>query len=553
MKKAIGLFLFVLLIVVGCDNTEEDNYPTNMQGLNVSPDFDFNTTMQVSVKLTSQNANGEVIPNAPFSLYKENPAYLEDKRIIRASTNNEGDFEDIIVLPNYYRKLYIQSGIGEIQELYLNIIGTEEAEINAFFTYDPTDIKGLSKFKISDKFESVTASDNGFDITLHTIFSSTFNATFVFSVTNNHPFGLDTVKFGLPANSEASYPTDGETYTSPTELYTYNIENPTDNPFRAIAFETIGEGYKNGDSDFFIYTVNLAYLSSWDNVQVFAKAGTQTGQVTLNFDYNFNWWFSCQISYPSETEYATLAFEDYWPLEGDYDMNDLVIDYNFTVKYKDDTLIKEIILAKFHLRAIGASYHLGFGFQLPENLEVNGDITSTNGLAYVEADNRTIILFDDARDVIPDNPGQFINTDPTLPYTPTFVIGLAIPVEDNWWEIVQMGPWNCPPYNPFIFVGQRSHEIHLANYPPTLQADFELFGTDNDASDPESDVYYRTTENLPWAFNIGESTVYPIEKTAIIQAFNYFAAWANSDGNNYQDWYKDEPGYRNNDLIYQEP
>ncbi|HCX73486.1 MAG TPA: hypothetical protein DHM37_07200, partial [Candidatus Cloacimonas sp.] len=93
----------------------------------------------------------------------------------------------------------------------------------------------------------------------------------------------------------------------------------------------------------------------------------------------------------------------------------------------------------------------------------------------------------------------------------------------------------------------------LANYPPTLQADFELFGTDNDASDPESDVYYRTTENLPWAFNIGESTVYPIEKTAIIQAFNYFAAWANSDGNNYQDWYKDEPGYRNNDLIYQEP
>ena len=38
----------------------------------------------------------------------------------------------------------------------------------------------------------------------------------------------------------------------------------------------------------------------------------------------------------------------------------------------------------------------------------------------------------------------------------------------------------------------------------------------------------------------------PKEKTAIIDAYNFFADWASSGGSSYIDWYLDKPGYRNN-------
>ncbi len=32
---------------------------------------------------------------------------------------------------------------------------------------------------------------------------------------------------------------------------------------------------------------------------------------------------------PSENTYGTMAFEDLWPSEGDYDFNDMVVNYNW--------------------------------------------------------------------------------------------------------------------------------------------------------------------------------------------------------------------------------
>ncbi|HCX73489.1 MAG TPA: hypothetical protein DHM37_07215 [Candidatus Cloacimonas sp.] len=542
--KRLLILMFIFLIFTACENKDEAEEPNSMADLSVSPDFAFNTTKIVELNLTSRDASGNLQPNVPFSIFKKDPATASGSRVLRSATNDFGNFENTIKLPAYYNKIYIRPAASEVQELAINHLSSENAKIDADFIYSPNKLKYNKNL---DSFEPVTASDNGFVFTLQNIVADYENstATITISITNNNNKGFGHGTFGLPEGAVAVEPEDGETYTSPTELYTYNIENPTNNPFRAIKFETIGEdGFKNNESDFFLYKVDLDYFGDWNSIQMEAKAGQNVGQVTLNFSYTPE--FSMTAFYPAENEFGTLAYEDYWPQQGDYDMNDLVIDYNmsFETSY---TRHGGTIFAKFKIRAIGASYTIGFGFQLPYFILVNGNVTSTSGLAYVEADNRTIVLFDDARDIVTEDSDQFINTDPALPYIETSVMTISIPVvssDNNTDE-----DWFLPPYNPFIFVNERAKEIHLANFPPTNQADLTLFNTQDDASDPVSDYYYRTAANLPWAFHIAESSLYPIEKIQIIQAFPEFYQWAESEGNQATDWYT----FPDENLIYPVP
>ena len=44
---------------------------------------------------------------------------------------------------------------------------------------------------------------------------------------------------------------------------------------------------------------------------------------------------------------------------------------------------------------------------------------------------------------------------------------------------------------------------------------------------------------------------YPLEQKPINEAYNFFINWAASGGSSYQDWYKDNAGYRNTNKIYQ--
>jgi hypothetical protein len=46
--------------------------------------------------------------------------------------------------------------------------------------------------------------------------------------------------------------------------------------------------------------------------------------------------------YPSNDAFGTLAFEDLWPAKGDYDFNDLVVDYNINQVTNAQNMIVEI-------------------------------------------------------------------------------------------------------------------------------------------------------------------------------------------------------------------
>ena len=73
----------------------------------------------------------------------------------------------------------------------------------------------------------------------------------------------------------------------------------------------------------------------------------------------------------------------------------------------------------------------------------------------------------------------------------------------------------------------------------------------HDNSDANTGRYYVTENNLPWGIETPESFEYPIEKVDVLVAYLKFSEWATSGGDLYTDWYLDEPGYREDDNIFQ--
>jgi LruC domain-containing protein len=260
----------------------------------------------------------------------------------------------------------------------------------------------------------------------------------------------------------------------------------------------------------------------------------------------------------NEGNFGTLAYEDMWPFVGDYDFNDAVIDYNFNQVTNADNYLVEI-KGIFILRAHGAYYHNGFGFQLPFDKSlvdnVSGDLFVNGGL--VSLDNRNlennqekpvVIVWEDGYDVLPQMSGGIgVNTTPNIPFVVPDTLNITIALV----EPVSLANTGIPPYNPFIFVdGQRDVEVHLVDKAPTDLANTDLFGTGADDSDAAADRYYKTVLNLPWAINIIEHFDYPNEKAEITETYLKFGDWAESNGNLYNNWWKDLSGYRNSDNIY---
>lgn len=252
---------------------------------------------------------------------------------------------------------------------------------------------------------------------------------------------------------------------------------------------------------------------------------------------------------PGLGSYNTLAFEDLFPGRGDDDFNDLVISY--TSHQISDAKNNIVALnMTYVLRAVGASNKLGFGFELPVSPSQvasvtidrnNFSATTKNGNGTEAGQNKaTVILFDNAYTVIKRSGTPFVNTESNgfyvQPETIRVSIGFSSPVVPS--------VLGSAPFNPFIFVNDRSKEIHLPNNAPTLLADQKYFGTSADNSKPGSNRYYMSKENKPWALNIPGTYEYPIEKIKIQTGYLNFMQWATSNGTLSKDWYSSKSGNR---------
>jgi len=263
--------------------------------------------------------------------------------------------------------------------------------------------------------------------------------------------------------------------------------------------------------------------------------------------------------YPSQNTYANIAFEDNWPNKGDYDMNDLVVQYQYQFVSNASNQVVSMI-GNFSVAAAGASFKNGFGVQLPVSASAVSSVTGqklSNG-TYISLASSGVEAGQSKAVIIPfDNPDQlvhnadfsfFVNTLTSKDKVPSDVATVTV----NFASPVAASTLTPTALNPFLISnGRRGYEAHLPGYVPTDKADVKLLGTADDNSIAATGRYYQAKDNMPWAINFTGSFSYPLETININQAYLHFADWASSGGTSFTDWYSNTAaGYRNTTNIY---
>lgn len=368
--------------------------------------------------------------------------------------------------------------------------------------------------------------------------------------------------------------------TTKPRFYSDSDFNPENSEFtrqhNVILYDEITDRYilgfddqnRNGVSDedfndalFFITSNPIEGIDN-ANVLIFDPAQTDTdgdGVSDLNDDYPNDSQRAINSYYPSSETYGNLIFEDLWPQKGDYDFNDMVINYRYLQIQNGENKVVEI-QAEFIVKAVGAGYKNGFGFEIPISNSLISSVTGYNinyGLVTLNSNgteanqsNAVIIVFDNVYNIFPTISHGYINTKTDMDYVNPETININIILT----QPVAASQLGIPSYNPFIFINEdRGREVHLPNYAPTNLMDNTYFGTEDDDSNPGSNRYYKTVNNLPWAMDLIENFDYPLETKEITNGHLNFGLWVQSSGANYNNWYKDLPDYRNSANLYYIP
>ncbi|MCF8254103.1 MAG: LruC domain-containing protein [Bacteroidia bacterium] len=255
--------------------------------------------------------------------------------------------------------------------------------------------------------------------------------------------------------------------------------------------------------------------------------------------------------YPNEKGTATVAFEDLWPSKGDYDLNDLVMDFRHNIITNSNN---EVIKFEgyYRLRASGGAQNIAFCMGIPLAPDIVEKLT---GATLEEGHSNLVFqLFENNKNEL--KGWNTVMSQAKVDYA-----------EYNVSFSVNKGPslkefGSVSAFDPFIWMNSkekgRGYEIHVPGNAPTKYADTKLFGYANDATDIGKEKYYLTANNLPWAIVIPSTYDYCVELSLlglkenpdITQAHLHFAQWAQSGGEIYSDWYENFKGYRTEEYIY---
>ncbi|WP_158827389.1 LruC domain-containing protein [Mucilaginibacter lacusdianchii] len=350
--------------------------------------------------------------------------------------------------------------------------------------------------------------------------------------------------------------------TTATQKHTVTLYDDVHKLF-LMGFEDLNRQTEsdNDFNDLVVYaTSNPVTAISTDGVPSIDKGGDSDGDgVQDKLDAFPNDPTRAYVSYyPSQNGYASIAFEDNWPTKGDFDLNDLVVNYRYTFTSNAQNQVVDM-KGDFTPVASGASFRNGFAIQLPIAAaavsSVTGQQTISNYINFagngVEAGQTkaVIVPFDNHEALLKNGDGSyFINVypdkDKVTAKTATVMVTFASPIAASSLQVSA--------FNPFLISNmRRGYEIHLPGFAPTDKADASLFGTGDDNSNPSGSKYYLSKENYPWAINFAGTYNYPIELKPVTQAYPHFGEWALSGGTSFTDWYSNTTtGYRDASKIY---
>ncbi|MFZ4456238.1 MAG: LruC domain-containing protein [Bacteroidales bacterium] len=277
--------------------------------------------------------------------------------------------------------------------------------------------------------------------------------------------------------------------------------------------------------------------------------------------------------YPGASTYGTLAFEDNWPNKGDYDCNDLVVDYRVTYVTNAAGTVKDVILNS-RVAAIGALYLNGFAWELNANQSnvesiattylgpgtlLGGSLFTLHAKGYETGQNSAKVVvpfFDNAYTLFGFSSAvsSYINVNPlATQYNP-----VSITKKITFVSPVTLASLGSLPYNPFLVVNQnRGKEVHKPGLPGTSKANSIYYNTSDDKTN-QNNLWYVGLQRYPWVLDTPVKFEYPVEDERnnptdynLSKGYKHYDNWVTNNGVSYADWYSTNSGeYRNNSYIY---
>ena len=237
-------------------------------------------------------------------------------------------------------------------------------------------------------------------------------------------------------------------------------------------------------------------------------------------------------------------FEDQWPSKGDYDLNDVIFNATYTKVYStaNNAIYEEGYTFKTYTNAAKAEkLKSGLavkveGLQASDKIEFfvkkpgAKEFTATT----FERDTRNNIIY------LTDNAKSNIGTEYMFNVKHDEALG-ALYKEKK----VKI--------KPFIYrdVDDKRLEIHIAQEAPTNVADRSFFGTEDDASQPDKNIFYVRSGNYPFGIFLAGATESDMSKlfdaeneTIAIDGdeehpiYPKYKSWVESNGSKDKDWYK---------------
>lgn len=229
---------------------------------------------------------------------------------------------------------------------------------------------------------------------------------------------------------------------------------------------------------------------------------------------------------------GVYAFEDLWPSKGDYDMNDVIVRYNYEKTFdKDNNIYAESFILKTFQNFAGKSNGLAFqvigagnASTTTYSVRKQGETAFSEANFTYEKDDNVYILTENVKE----NMGTEYKV--TLKYDSP--IGASAEVR------------------PFIFRNNadgKRWEVHIPKEQPTSKMDMSFFQVSDDASKPEQNIYYVREGNYPFAFFLSGANETDISKLLdkqneykrIDQVYAGYSGWVTSNGKENRDWYKE--------------
>ena len=229
---------------------------------------------------------------------------------------------------------------------------------------------------------------------------------------------------------------------------------------------------------------------------------------------------------------GVYAFEDKWPMKGDYDLNDAVID----AKHEKEFNTKgKIIKETFYLTTYQNYVELTSGLGLTLNTKVNPQTIVMKKIVNGSTEAETATFRKDGNNV------YYLTDDIKKEIGTTYILELTYGTALS--SSAQMAS-----IKPFIYrsEGIQNWEVHIPMEAPTAKMNTSYFGKNDDCSDPSKGLYFVRQGNYPFGFYLKGADIRAFKETIlkrenesipIDEFFPGFLDWSTSGGATNQDWY----------------